>query len=132
MNAGVCEESLGMPHIVVEATPKLARAIDFVPLFARIHHRISEQGTALLDDFKSRVVVADRHLAGVDPDAEFIVARLITTNPRPPEIRRAMAAVIHEIMSQAVAAEPRPYWWQCYVLIEAFDKADYLKTDSHG
>lgn len=73
-----------MPHIVMEATPKLARAIDFGPSFARIHRRISEQGTAPLDDFKSRVVVNDRHLAGADPDAEFVVVRLIATNPRSP------------------------------------------------
>lgn len=121
-----------MPHIVVEATPELARAIDFVPLFAQIHHRISEQGTTLLDDFKSRVLIADRHLAGADLDAEFIVARLITMNPRPLEVRRTMAAVIHDVLSRAVAAEPKPYWWQCCVLIEAFDKVDSLKTDSHG
>jgi hypothetical protein len=43
-----------------------------------------------------------------------------------------MAAVIHDVLSRAVAAEPRPYWWQCCVLIEAFDKADYFKADSHG
>jgi len=35
-------------------------------------------------------------------------------------------------LSAAIEAEPRPYWWQCCVLIEPFDKLDYLKTDSRG
>ena len=37
---------------------------------------------------------------------------------------------MHDILAVAIAAEPRPYWWQCSVLNEPFAHADYLKTDS--
>jgi 5-carboxymethyl-2-hydroxymuconate isomerase len=121
-----------MPHIVIESTPRLSAAIDFVALFSAVHHRIAADGHAVLDDFKSRVHITNRHLAGDDTEAEFVVARLVTTNPRPKHAQRAMAAVIHDALRAAIEAEPRPYWWQCCVLIEPFDKADYLKTDSHG
>jgi 5-carboxymethyl-2-hydroxymuconate isomerase len=121
-----------MPHIVIESTPRLFVAIDFVALFSAVHHRLAADGHAVLDDFKSRVHVTDRYLAGDDPDAEFVVARLVTTNPRPKTTQRAMAALIHDALRAAIEAEPRSYWWQCCVLIEPFDKADYLKTDSHG
>jgi 5-carboxymethyl-2-hydroxymuconate isomerase len=121
-----------MPHILIESTPRLCAAIDFVALLSAVHHRIAADGHAMLDDFKSRVHVADRHLAGDDTDAEFVVARLVTTNPRPKAAQRAMAALIHGALRAAIEAKPRPYWWQCCVLIEPFDKADYLKTDSHG
>jgi len=121
-----------MPHIVVESTRRLSAAIDFAALFSAVHHRLAADGHAALDDFMSRVHVTDRHLAGDDPDAEFVVAQLVTTNPRPKEAQRAMAAVIHDALRAAIEAEPQPYWWQCCVLIEPFDKVDYLKTDSHG
>jgi 5-carboxymethyl-2-hydroxymuconate isomerase len=121
-----------MPHIVIESTPRLFVAIDFVALFSALHRRLAADGHAVLDDFKSRVHVTDRYLAGDDPDAEFVVARLVTTNPRPKTTQRAMAALIHDALRAAIEAAPRSYWWQCCVLIEPFDKADYLKTDSHG
>lgn len=121
-----------MPHIVVEATSRLATTLDFASLLSDIHQRIADSGDAKLNDFKSRVHVTDRHLAGTDFDAEFLVARLITTNPRPKSTQRAMAQIIHDVMRDAIEREPRPYWWQCCVLIEPFEKADYLKTDSHA
>jgi hypothetical protein len=43
-----------------------------------------------------------------------------------------MAQVIHDVLRTAIESEQRPYWWQCCVLIETFDKPDYLKTDSHA
>jgi 5-carboxymethyl-2-hydroxymuconate isomerase len=121
-----------MPHIVIESTPRLSVAVNFVALFSALHHRLAADGHAVLDDFKSRVHVTDLHLAGNDRQAEFVVVRLITTNPRPKDAQRAMATMIHDVLRAAIEAEPRPYWWQCCVLIEPFDKANYLKTDSHG
>jgi 5-carboxymethyl-2-hydroxymuconate isomerase len=121
-----------MPHIVIEVTPRLSATIDFVALFSAVHQRIAADGHAALDDFKSRVHVCDRHLAGDDPNGEFVVARLVTTNPRPKDAQRAMATMIHDALCAAIEAEPRSYWWQCGVLIEPFDKGDYLKTDSRG
>jgi hypothetical protein len=78
------------------------------------------------------ILVTDRHLAGADRDAEFVVAWLIATHPRTKEAERAMAALIHDRMSEAIAATAPPYWWQCCVLIEAIDGEDYFKTDSHA
>lgn len=61
-----------------------------------------------------------------------IVARLVTTNPRPKEAQRAMAVMIHDALHAAIEAAAPSYWWQCCVLFETFDKADYLQTDSRG
>jgi 5-carboxymethyl-2-hydroxymuconate isomerase len=121
-----------MPHIVLETTPRLAAALDFVALFSVMHQRIAAAGYAALNDFKSRVHVTDRHLAGLDTDGEFVVVRLVTTNPRPKTTQRAMADMVHDALRDAIAKEPRPYWWQCCVLVEPFARGDYLKTDSHG
>jgi hypothetical protein len=43
-----------------------------------------------------------------------------------------MAVVIHDALRAAIEAAAPSYWWQCCVLFEPFDKADYLKTDSRG
>jgi 5-carboxymethyl-2-hydroxymuconate isomerase len=121
-----------MPHIVVETAPRFATILDFVALFSVIHQRIADSGHAALNDFKSRVHITDRHLAGREADGEFVVARLVTTNPRPRAMQRAIAEVIHDTLRDAIESEPRPFWWQCCVPIEPFDKEAYLKTDSRG
>lgn len=121
-----------MPHIIVETTPELGRSLDFQALFGAIHRRIAADGHAKLTDFKSRVLVTEHHLAGEDAKAQFLVARLVTTNPRPMPVQQAMAQVIHDAFRDAIASEPRAYWWQCCVLIEPFEKQGYLKTDSHA
>ena len=122
-------EDTTVPHIIVEATPKLAH-LDFVALFTLMHRRIAGNGEAVLDDFKSRVYVTDHHLAGEDRQAEFIVARLVTTNPRPKTEQRAMAQEIHDVLRMAVEKHNPSFWWQVCVLIEPFEKQDYIKTDS--
>jgi 5-carboxymethyl-2-hydroxymuconate isomerase len=53
-----------MPHIVIESTPRLFVAIDFVTLFSAVHHRLAADGHAVLDDFKSRVHVRLAWLTG--------------------------------------------------------------------
>lgn len=119
-----------MPHIIVEATPRLAADINFFQTFSAIHKRIAAEGYAELDDFKSRLLVTHAHLAGTDPDAEFVVARLVTTNPRPKDQQHAMAKIVHDMVRNAIEGKQRSYWWQCCVLIEPFEKQDYLKTNS--
>jgi hypothetical protein len=53
----------------------------------------------------------------------YIFASVEITDPAAyEEYRRRVQAII--------AAEPRPYWWQCSVLNEPFAHADYFKTDS--
>ncbi len=119
-----------MPHIVVEATSRLRAAIDFKDVFAKIHSQLSERSYARLQDLKSRVLSADLHLAGDDPDGEFLVVRLITTNPRPKETEQAMAQIVHDALREALIAASPPFWWQCCVLIETFDRQDYIRSDS--
>lgn len=119
-----------MPHIIVEVTPGLAESLNFVPVFHDIHRRISEAGEAVLADFKSRVHVTDQCLAGADRHAEFAVARLVMTQQRTKLMQHDMARIVHDVIRDAIESEPRPYWWQCCVLIETVDLADYLKTDS--
>jgi hypothetical protein len=63
---------------------------------------------------------------------EFVVVRLITTHPRTPETRHAMAQVIHDLTRDALFALKPEYWWQCGVLVDAFERSDYIKTDSRG
>jgi 5-carboxymethyl-2-hydroxymuconate isomerase len=120
-----------MPHISVEATPRLAEALNFPALFRSIHRQLAGEGHGRLEDFKSRVVPVTAFAAGEDEAAEFLVARLVTTTPRPPEVQRAMAKVVHDVLAEAIAALSAAYWWQCCVLNEAHEPADYFKTDSH-
>jgi 5-carboxymethyl-2-hydroxymuconate isomerase len=97
-----------MPHIIVEATPRLGSSLDFEALFSAIHLRISESGHAELNDFKSRVHVTAYHLAGNDAEGEFIVARLVTTNPRPKSTQQAMVQVIHDMLRTAIESGSDP------------------------
>jgi hypothetical protein len=82
-------------------TPRLSATRDFRALFANIH----------------------RPLAGDDPEGEFLVARLVTTRPRPPDVQHAMAQTWTDMLTAAIEAQLRPYWWQCRVLNEPFAHA---------
>ncbi|MGY2200620.1 5-carboxymethyl-2-hydroxymuconate Delta-isomerase [Pseudomonas gingeri] len=119
-----------MPHIVVESTAGLLSRLDFVQIMHTIHIDLAATGHAQLGDFKSRVHACHAALAGNDPNAEFVIARLITTNPRPREVQRQMAQIIHDRLVAAINAFDSPFWWQCCVFIESAERSSYLKTDS--
>lgn len=122
-----------MPHIVIEATEPLARRMDFPALLSTIHYRLAESGSARLTNLKSRVHIAETFLAGDDAQAQFVVARLVLTNPRPPQMQRDMAATIHDVLRDAIAARADAgAWWQCCVLVETLDRTLYQKTDSRA
>ena len=118
-----------MPHIIVEATRRLARSLDFV---SSSRSTIGSPRAVTPNSTTSRAgsISPSRHLAGEDAEGEFVVARLVTTNPRPKSTQQAMAQVVHDVLRTAIASEQRPYWWQCRARIEPLDRQDYLKTDS--
>ncbi|NVZ99399.1 5-carboxymethyl-2-hydroxymuconate Delta-isomerase [Pseudomonas gingeri] len=119
-----------MPHIVFESTAGLLSRLDFVQIMSTIHTDIAATGHARLGDFKSRVYACHATLAGADPQAEFVIARLITTNPRPREVQQQMAQIIHDRLVAAINAFDSRSWWQCCVFIESVERSSYLKTDS--
>jgi 5-carboxymethyl-2-hydroxymuconate isomerase len=119
-----------MPHIVFEATRELSQRLNFDAVLSGIHRQLAELGYARMEDLKSRVYVSDTSLAGEDPRAQYVVARLTTTNPRPPEVQREMGQVIHEHVVRAIEERKPDFWWQCCVLIEAIDRSNYVKADS--
>jgi 5-carboxymethyl-2-hydroxymuconate isomerase len=119
-----------MPHIHIEATLEVAKLLEFKTLLQSIHTGIDALGYARLEDFKSRVYVPEVSLAGDDPRGQFVVARLTMTNPRPAEMRRAMAQLIHNTLSAAIDAHNPDFQWQCCVFEEAVNPSSYLKTIS--
>lgn len=119
-----------MPHIVFESTSGLLSRLNFVQVMSTIHTDIAAAGHAQLGDFKSRVHACHATLAGIDPDAEFVIATLITTNPRPTGVQRQMAQIIHDTLVAAINAFDAKFWWQCCVFIESVERSSYLKTDS--
>lgn len=98
----------------------------------QIHGDLAQYGYARLGDLKSRVHLLANSLSGEDAGGEFVVIRLITTNPRPVEERHAMAQVIHDWVCNAIRELRPSFWWQCCVLIDTFERSDYLKTDSRS
>ncbi|WP_109483872.1 hypothetical protein [Paraburkholderia sp. C35] len=119
-----------MPHIIIEATSRLHQEIDLPSLMLAMHRELADAGYAQLDDLKSRLHVCNVSLAGADPAAEFVVARLLTTNPRPEESLAKMARIIHDTLHDAITAKPRAFWWQCCVVVDPHERSRYLKTDS--
>lgn len=119
-----------MPHITFETTRLLWSMLPFDSIMLDIHRQIADLGHARLSDFKSRVLVSEHSLAGDRRDGEFVVARLTMTNPRSDEVQHEMALVVHDIVRKAIENLAPPFWWQCCVFIENFDKHNYVKTDS--
>src|ERR1700712_5732592 len=107
-----------MPHITIEATQPLIEHVDVNGMQRELHAELSNKGLAVLSDLKSRVHVAHAHLAGMDSTAQFLVARLSTTNPRPSEELEEMGAIVLATMRKFVEATKPSAWWQCCVFIE--------------
>ncbi|WP_423600405.1 hypothetical protein [Roseateles sp. MS654] len=116
-----------MPHLRFEASAFLASKLDWPSLTRQLHHDFAAEGWAALHELKSRVMVCSHDLAGDAPDAEQLVLTLITTNPRPESMRRAMTARALEHLERAVVATGPRHWVQCCVFMHTFDKGDYAK-----
>jgi 5-carboxymethyl-2-hydroxymuconate isomerase len=117
-----------MPHLVIETTPTLGGLLDFPMVLQALHLALAASGDARLEDLKSRVHKTEIALAGNDPHAQFIVIRLMTTNPRPLAVEHRMVATIHAAFNDAVAQLELETSWQCCVLIERIAIGDYLKS----
>jgi 5-carboxymethyl-2-hydroxymuconate isomerase len=117
-----------VPHLRFEVDAELARALDWSTLTREIHRDLASRGWAALDDLKSRVVVCAFTAAGDLGSSQQIVVTLITTNPRPPEVRRAMTACVLAHLERAVTAIGPRHWTQCCVFLQATDRSDYAKV----
>jgi len=117
-----------MPHITYEASATLAQTIDWRGLMTETHHAVAATGHAVIGDLKSRMIHTAAHLAGDDPSAEFVIARLTTTKPRPDEARHAIARIIHEKLEAAILAATPDIWWQAGVIDEQVVPTDYIKS----
>jgi 5-carboxymethyl-2-hydroxymuconate isomerase len=116
-----------MPHLRIEVSADLAAELDWKQLADDIHRGIATQGWAAINDLKTRVLVCADALAGQDGDAQQLVATLIITNPRPPEVQRAMIDLVLEHLKQAVHELEPAHWVQCCVFMQATDKKNYAK-----
>lgn len=119
-----------MPHLVIETTPMLGELLEFPVLLQAAHHALAATGDARLEDFKSRVYKTDSALAGDDPMAQFIIIRLITTNPRSAAVEHRMAGTVHAVFNAAITQIELQTSWQCCVLIERIAQGDYVKSSN--
>lgn len=116
-----------MPHLRIEVTEALASALDLTTLSEAIHRDIADQGWAASSDLKTRVLVCADALAGLDRGAQQLVATLITTNSRPPDVQRAMTDCVLKHLQHAVRTLKPAQWVQCCVFMQAAPKSDYSK-----
>lgn len=116
-----------MPHLRIEVSPALHRALDWAALLPALHQGLAGPGWAALDDLKTRVLVLGQELAGDDAQGQQLVATLITTNPRPPEVLQAMQQAVLAGLHAAVARAAPPNWVQCCVFLQPMARADYAK-----
>ena len=116
-----------MPHLHIEVTDALASALDLTSVSEAIHRDIAAQGWAAIGDLKTRVLVCADALAGLDRGAQQLVATLITTNLRPPDVQRAMTDCVLQHLQQAVRTLAPAQWVQCCVFMQATPRSDYSK-----
>lgn len=116
-----------MPHLRIEVSAELATALNWKQLAHDIHLDLAAAKWAALDDLKTRVLVCADALAGQDHGAQQLVATLIITNPRPPEMQRAMTERVMAHLEGAVRALQPAHWVQCCVFMQATRRDDYAK-----
>ncbi|WP_020202017.1 hypothetical protein [Cupriavidus sp. WS] len=117
-----------MPHLIVETTRQLAGRIDFPGVFAGLHREMAALGYARLEDFKSRVLVAEAALVGGDAATGFLVAHLVMTNARPEAMQAAMADLILARLAACVEKAAPAGEVQVCVLHRQAAPGSYRKT----
>lgn len=116
-----------MPHLRIEVSAALAPALNWKQLACDIHLDLAAAGWAALDDLKTRVLVCADELAGEDHGAQQLVATLIITNPRSPEMQRAMTDRVMAHLEKALCALQPVHWVQCCVFMQVARRDGYAK-----
>lgn len=123
-----------MPHLVIEITngllPTPRSSSCLLQALGDIHAEFARHGYAKEEDMKSRVVVADTALAGANASAEFIVATLSMTRPRPEPIQRAMGELVHARLERFIEEGDSACSWQCCVFFRYVGSDGYIKSAS--
>ncbi|BEP39080.1 hypothetical protein GmRootV59_60770 (plasmid) [Variovorax sp. V59] len=116
-----------MPHLHIEVSADLAAALHWKQLARDIHLDLAAREWADIGDLKTRVLVCADTLSGQDGGAQQLVATLILTRARAPELQRAMRDRVMAHLEQAVGALRPVHWVQCCVFIQATPRDDYAK-----
>ncbi|MBU3608563.1 5-carboxymethyl-2-hydroxymuconate Delta-isomerase [Polynucleobacter nymphae] len=118
-----------MPHITLQVPSSLKNTVDWNELFKNLHRKLANAGYGRLDDFKSRTIILDCwQVADRDEDALFLFATLETMNPRPPEMIRAMGAMICETLEEKSREIAKGKWLQVCVKVGGTLPEDYFKV----
>jgi len=118
-----------MPHITLEVPASLKEEIDWNDLFKNLHIKLANAGYGRLDDFKSRTIILDCwQVADRDENALILFATLQTMNPRPPEMIRAMGAVICKALEEKAKEIAHGRWLQVCVKVGGTPPEDYFKV----
>jgi 5-carboxymethyl-2-hydroxymuconate isomerase len=118
-----------MPHLVFEATPDLARAIDFNKLLRTVHDAFSTRGYAKIATIRSRVFIAEYALSGDDEREQFVICSMRTTVARPEEMDEAMAQCIHDAIKEAIEQSAFDGPWRCGVFREYVPGERFVKSN---
>jgi len=117
-----------MPHITIESPASLTHQINWNHFFKELHIKLANAGYGRLDDFKSRVINLEYwQIADKDQDALLLFATLQTMNPRPPEMIRAMGAMICESLGAQAQEIANGRWLQVCVKVGSTPPEDYFK-----
>ena len=118
-----------MPHIIVEATQRVHRSVEWRRVSTEIHIELASKGYGNLTDFKSRVALTDDWVvADKEEPCDVLFATLHTMNPRPDDVLQAMTHIVHEHLSQALERCTEGTWVQCCVRAQATARNLYIKT----
>jgi len=118
-----------MPHITLQVPSSLKNAVDWNELFKNLHYKLANAGYGRLDDFKSRTIILDCwQVADRNEDALLLFATLETMNPRPPEMIRAMGAMICETLEDKAREIAEGKWLQVCVKVGGTPPEDYFKV----
>ena len=118
-----------MPHITLEVPNSLKNELNWNDLFKSLHLKLANAGYGRLDDFKSRIITLDFwQVADRDESAQLLFATLQTMNPRPPEMIRAMGAMICEVLEEKAKGIAKGKWLQVCVKVGGTPPEDYFKV----
>jgi 5-carboxymethyl-2-hydroxymuconate isomerase len=123
-----------MPHIILEHSPNIVENVDFKHLFSRMHTALTDMGIFKLEDFKSRVSVAEHHyIADGNENNAYVHVELAVLSGRGLDAQNEAGARVMGILRETFADSL--YERTCVLSVEVreMNRDTYRKiTHSHS
>jgi 5-carboxymethyl-2-hydroxymuconate isomerase len=94
-----------MPHIIIETSKELSDIVRFEDNFLRLHDLFNQTDKSFdSKSCKSRVLIANSYLSGIDPDSNFVHVSVKIFPGRSAEVKTSLLNSLSKFFTEIIAS----------------------------